>query len=238
MTLLAQLLIAHFTADFLLQPKGLLEQKQQRPWTSGWLYVHGAIHFALAWLLSWDLTFWWSALAIGLSHILIDGLHQSLKNERRNRWLLLLDQGLHIAVLVILAGIWSKTPLLPANFDADRFWRVTCGALFLTLPVAHMIRGLLTPWTKEMDDAEPLAALPRAGQYIGMLERLIAYGFLLMGMWQAVGFLLAAKSVFRFNDLTRAKDRRLTEYVMVGTLLSFGIAYAVALMVGPLPPPK
>jgi hypothetical protein len=42
--------------------------------------------------------------------------------------------------------------------------------------------------------------------------------------WVKAGFLLAAKSVFRFGDLKESKDRKLTEYVLIGTLLSFGIA--------------
>jgi hypothetical protein len=32
---------------------------------------------------------------------------------------------------------------------------------------------------------------------------------------------LAAKSIFRFGDF---KDRKLTEYVLIGNLLSFGMA--------------
>jgi len=35
---------------------------------------------------------------------------------------------------------------------------------------------------------------------------------------------MAAKFVLWFNDLTRAKDRKLTEYILIGTLLSFGLA--------------
>ena len=41
---------------------------------------------------------------------------------------------------------------------------------------------------------------------------------------EGVGFLIAAKSVFRFGDLSKAKDRKLTEYILIGTLLSFGLA--------------
>jgi len=44
-----------------------------------------------------------------------------------------------------------------------------------------------------------------------------------------VGFLLTAKSVFRFGDLKESKDRKLTEYILIGTLLSFGIAIIVGL---------
>ena len=35
--------------------------------------------------------------------------------------------------------------------------------------------------------------------------------------------MLAAKSIFRFGDLKENKDIRLTEYILIGTLLSFGI---------------
>ncbi|TVR27761.1 MAG: DUF3307 domain-containing protein, partial [Balneolaceae bacterium] len=42
---------------------------------------------------------------------------------------------------------------------------------------------------------------------------------------------LAAKSIFRFGDLTRSKDRKLTEYILVGTLLSFLIAIATGMAV-------
>ena len=74
------------------------------------------------------------------------------------------------------------------------------------------------------------ASLPQAGQYIGMLERLFVFGFIALNQWQAIGFLLAAKSVFRFSDLSRAKDRQLTEYILIGTLLSFGLAIGISLL--------
>jgi hypothetical protein len=45
-----------------------------------------------------------------------------------------------------------------------------------------------------------------------------------------VGFLIAAKSVFRFGDLKESKDRKLTEYILVGTLVSFGLAIFTALV--------
>jgi hypothetical protein len=45
-----------------------------------------------------------------------------------------------------------------------------------------------------------------------------------------LGLLLAAKSIFRFGDLTNAKDKNLTEYILIGTLLSFGLAIACAVV--------
>ena len=49
-----------------------------------------------------------------------------------------------------------------------------------------------------------------------------------MGQFAGIGFLVATKTIFRFGDLTKNKDMKLTEYMMLGTLLS----YAIALLVG------
>jgi len=51
------------------------------------------------------------------------------------------------------------------------------------------------------------------------------------GHWEAIGFLIAAKSVFRFGDLKESKERKLTEYILIGTLLSFGIAMITGIIV-------
>src|SRR5699024_1678830 len=67
--------------------------------------------------------------------------------------------------------------------------------------------------------------------YIGMLERVFIFVFIITGNWEGIGFLLAAKSIFRFGDLKDSKDRNLTEYILIGTLLSFGIVDATALLV-------
>jgi hypothetical protein len=62
------------------------------------------------------------------------------------------------------------------------------------------------------------------------LERLLAFIFIIVGHWEAVGFLMAAKSVFRFGDLKDSKSIELTEYILIGTLLSFGIAIITAIV--------
>lgn len=57
---------------------------------------------------------------------------------------------------------------------------------------------------------------------------------MLVGCMEGIGFLLAAKSVFRFGELTKAKEVKITEYVLIGALSSFTIAIligAVALKV-------
>ena len=85
-------------------------------------------------------------------------------------------------------------------------------------------------WSEQID-TDNNSSLDGAGKFIGILERLFVYIAILAGHLQVIGFLLAAKSVFRFGDLTRAKNRKLTEYILIGTLLSFLIAISTGLTV-------
>ena len=61
-----------------------------------------------------------------------------------------------------------------------------------------------------------------------MLERVLILTFIFVGYSEGIGFLLAAKSIFRFGDLQKSSELKLTEYVLIGTFLSF----AIAIMVG------
>ena len=83
----------------------------------------------------------------------------------------------------------------------------------------------------EKEKAETLDGmeeLPNAGKLIGILERILALTFILIGQYQAVGFLIAAKSVLRYKDTDTLK----TEYVLIGTMLSFGIAVVLGILAG------
>ncbi len=94
----------------------------------------------------------------------------------------------------------------------------------------------MSRWHLSIENADD--SLHDAGKNIGYIECLFIFVFIVLNQWSAIGFLLAAKSVFRFGDLSRARDRKLTEYILIGTLLSFGLAiltgvlfnYAVALL--------
>lgn len=86
----------------------------------------------------------------------------------------------------------------------------------------------MSTWDLAEDNADD--SLKSAGKYIGVLERIFVFGFIILNQWSAIGVLIAAKSVFRFGDLSRAKDRKLTEYMLIGSLLSFGLAIVIGLL--------
>lgn len=52
----------------------------------------------------------------------------------------------------------------------------------------------------------------------------------LAGQITAVGFLVTAKSILRFGEIKDARQRRLAEYIIIGTFLSFGWALLVSLI--------
>lgn len=69
--------------------------------------------------------------------------------------------------------------------------------------------------------------MPNAGKWIGYLERILILTFIFTHNIEGIGFLLAAKSVFRFGELNKAKDIKITEYVLIGTFASFTIAILI-----------
>ena len=69
--------------------------------------------------------------------------------------------------------------------------------------------------------------LPNAGKLIGILERLLTLTFILIQQYEAVGFLIAAKSILRYRD----DDTLKTEYVLIGTMLSFGMAVVIGILI-------
>ncbi len=67
-----------------------------------------------------------------------------------------------------------------------------------------------------------------AGALIGNLERILTTIFVIIGQYEAIGFIIAAKSILRFKDTDT--DTAKTEYVLAGTFLSFGIAIVCGLL--------
>ena len=226
MILALQLILAHFIGDFVLQPGRWVEDKLENKWRSKYLYAHIGVHL-LTLLLILQFQYLGAVAIIVVTHYLIDIGKLSLTNEKNYRWLFVVDQILHL--LVIVAMIYWISP-----FDIDfgpifgeKTLLMITFLVFVTYVCGIFMRMLLAPYIDEIakdDESTEGGSLKNAGTYIGMLERLFVFGFILIQQWAAIGLLIAAKSVFRFGDLNKGKNRKLTEYVLIGTLLSFGFA--------------
>jgi len=223
--LLIKLILAHLIGDFILQREEWVRDKEEKKFRSLSLYLHALIHSVLAMVIVWNWHFWPYAFVLGASHLLIDALKAALPNGQRLLWFLA-DQALHVVVIVTLWAHHERELLEMDFWLIDISWPVVMGFVFVTWPAAFMIREVIRPFTPDGNIG------PRnAGLTIGIIERLLVLVLLINDQWEAVGFLLAAKSVFRFRDLKESKDRHFTEYILIGTLLSFGIAIASGLIV-------
>lgn len=231
MIILFKLLLAHFIGDFVLQPKSWVDEKESEKAKSYKLYLHILLHGVLVLLVLWDLNYWLLALILMMLHGVIDIIKLYVQKENSKPQWFLIDQGLHIVSIIVLWIVWNK-PDIPVKtwVMSLEVWIYITALLFLTAVTSIIIQVLMINWSKALNDNNE-ASLNNAGKYIGILERLFVFTFVVTGNWGAIGFLLAAKSVFRFGDLKESKDRKLTEYILIGTLLSFGIAIATAMLV-------
>jgi hypothetical protein len=229
MIIIVKLLLAHLLGDFLLQPTSWVLDKESKKHQSKYLYIHILLHGILAWLFVGEMAFGWFALALAISHGFIDLLKLQFQKKKTKRNWFVIDQILHLITILIIASLY-KNLTVDFTFFNNHFWILITGILFLTKPTSIIIQNIISIWTPESKNKND-DSLENAGNYIGIFERLFVFCFILTGHFEAIGFLLAAKSIFRFGDLKEAKDRKLTEYVLIGTLLSFGIALLTGLLV-------
>lgn len=229
--LFIKLILAHLLGDFIFQPNSWVADKEKEKAKSLYLYLHTFIHFALIMFLLWDLHLWWIAAAVAGTHFIIDlaKLQYQKPNTKKN-WFFI-DQVLHV---LVIAGITLYVMKFDFSLiDNSDLLKVIAGAVFVTVPASIIVKMLISGWTPVTPNltSPQTDSLANAGKYIGILERLLVFIFIVVNHWEGVGFMIAAKSVFRFSDLAEAKQRKLTEYVLIGTLLSFGIAVMTGILV-------
>jgi hypothetical protein len=222
------MLLAHVLGDFVFQPKGWVEHKLKQRHKSKYLYFHILIHLlALLVVFRFDFNYWPVFVIVPISHLIIDLTKINLNETLNARWLFMMDQLAHIAVILALTFYYFPDFSLSQELFSEKALLLFLCLILLTSVGSVLIQVLMSRWIVAEDKENQ--SLPAAGKYIGMLERLFIFGFVVLGQWSAIGFLITAKSVFRFGDLSRAKDRKLTEYILIGTLLSFGLAILTGL---------
>lgn len=228
-----KLLLAHLLGDFLLQPASWTKHKVVNGLASIYLYLHVLVHgMILLILLSGE----WREqsqviLILVLSHLLIDAAKVTLEKRHSSSWWFWLDQLMHLIVIAAVV-LWKGLLEFDLTFIQDgKFLVVAICLVMLTGVSSVVLKVIMTRWNVR---SFSVGSLHNAGLYIGILERLFVFTFVIMDHWQAIGFLIAAKSAFRFGDLSKAKNKKLTEYVLIGTLISFGLAILIGLLYGQL----
>ncbi|MEO2280747.1 DUF3307 domain-containing protein [Pseudoalteromonas pernae] len=240
--LLLGLLLTHFIADFYLQPMSWVLDRNSRHFKSTKLMLHTLTHAALTavvvmlWECYFGLGEWLvvisATMVIMVTHWLID----VAKSYTRGGIVpFFIDQIAHIVVIITVCLYLNEhDPImqwLTELTSSSDSYVVLLAYLLVLNPCSVAIRMLLERWQLPQSSSNSaFGALPQAGHSIGLLERTLMLTFILIDELAGVGFVLAAKSVFRFGDLTNAKEKHLTEYVMLGTLLSVVFTMAIGLL--------
>lgn len=215
------LLLAHVLGDFYFQNEKICESKRKSRYCSVWTYLHPLIVAAISWLVVLDIEFWPFALVLLVSHFVVD----SLKSYSKDTIVAFtLDQLAHLAVLILIAYLWHEK----INWKAPDFIYIKeiflpeyiLAVLIIIKPSNIFIKKTLAAHQLQEKSSNKIGSL------IGTLERLLTFLLIMAGQFSAVGFLVTAKSILRFKDTQTEK----TEYVLAGTLLSFGVAIVVGML--------
>ncbi|HTL10320.1 MAG TPA: DUF3307 domain-containing protein [Chitinophagaceae bacterium] len=223
---ITKLILAHLLTDFILQPARWVADRQAKHFASPALYLHSALTGIVAWLLA-GTHYWQTALVITITHLLIDGW-KSYRPQTVGYFLL--DQALHLLVIAAcwctiflqwgdVKEFWLQLNAQPAT------WKIITAFVFLTAPAGILIGQFTRQWRDKIDGAESLA---NAGKWIGIAERVIILIFVLYSQFSAIGLLVAAKGIIRFNEKDRQEIK--TEYLVVGTLMSISLAIVTGLL--------
>jgi len=218
------LLLAHLVADFALQTPKICAHKKENKWRSCYQYYHAAVVFALSWLMAFESGFWWGALVIGFTHLVID-LWKSYHADNV-KWFVV-DQLLHIAILSGIAVLWCEHQEWNIPFGlTTKHIALAVAAIICWKPANIFIKLMLKHYSVNVPEAKPDSGF-NAGALIGDIERWLILAFVILQRYEAIGLLIAAKSIIRFGE----KDTAKTEYVLAGTLMSIFIAVMAGLMV-------
>ncbi len=224
---LTKLLIAHLLTDFVLQPGKWIKDRQDRHFASSRLYLHGLIT-ALVALIFIGWSYWMIALIILVTHTLIDGW-KSYRPQKVSYFLI--DQLLHLGVIIACwYTLFGNMDVLRKNWlrlDANpHSWVLLAALVFVTTPAGILIAQLTGQWSKKIEDADN--SLANAGKWIGIVERIIVLILVSQNQYSAIALLVTAKGIIRFNEKDRQEVK--TEYLVIGTLLSIGIAIITGLL--------
>ncbi len=232
------LILGHCVADFMLQTDAMVRDKRRL----SVLLRHVGLVALTTWIALGFAPAPLLILLIAASHLVIDWL--KIRHGSPAFAPFILDQAAHLAVVALAAlvfpgayasGLWG---MLAASGPLDAWMprlpevmALGAGLVATVWAGGYAVQALMSD-LKLPTGLEESGSLPKGGQLIGRLERLMILMLLLADQPDGIGLLIAAKSILRFNELARDADRSASEYVIIGTLASFAWAIATAWATG------
>jgi len=235
------LMLGHILGDFYAQTTAMAENKKH---SLRWVMVHSLAYFAAmsaACVPVMSAGILGLAVMAGLLHGAIDTCKYLLLKGRpgRDGLVFVVDQCAHIISLLALTYIWScgQIPLrmwIPvsgffaaAGISKRLVCRWVLGLLLIHKPANIMIQIVMKDY-KPASNTTAGRADNRAGRMIGSLERFIMLLLMSCGQYAAIGLVLTAKSIARYDRIS--KDEQFAEYYLLGTLMSTAVVISCALL--------
>ncbi len=220
----AALLLAHVLADFVFQTAGMVKAKRH----PGVFLWHITIVFSLSAAALGGA--WPAVVAATVAHLGIDAAktYALPAPMRGTATAFSADQAAHLASIGAVVLYWpdaAQTGLWAAWWPGlIQPALILSGFVVAVLAGGHVVALFMAPYAQRFQDFRA-QGLPNAGKVIGQLERGLIFLLVLIGQPTGIGFLIAAKSLLRFEA---TKEQKASEYVIIGTLTSFGWALAVS----------
>lgn len=189
---------------------------------------------------------WRYILFFVLSHGLIDVItyffHFQSTFWQNERNIFLLDQAMHFMIVSMLVYYTRTLDLRNLCREEvcqflDVFGVPECillawmaRLLLIHKPANILIVHILSVYKPTEKDGEAQKGNDKnAGRFIGTLERIIMVIFIALEQYSAVGLVLTAKSIARYERITKEQD--FAEYYLLGTLLSTIVAICVSVLI-------
>jgi len=238
--LIIVLITAHIITDYAIQTQNMVDNKINKQIRS---YIsHVLVYFMTALFLSINWFSWQLIVAVCIQTILhgiIDyfKIDLAIKKLEYKFEIDVLDILLHFAIIwvtiIILQPTYSIIKL-PFNLHIPVTIEVYCGfciyvssILFLLNGGTYLVRAILQKVNSNKEIARKKEK-DNTGKLIGNLERLLLFILILFNNLVAIGFVITAKSIARFEEM---KKKSFSEYYLIGTLSSVLIAIITGIIV-------
>lgn len=243
------LFLAHIVGDFYIQTEKIAARKAE---SIKWVFLHCLFYWltvivVLLSVISENAIIFGTVAA--MTHLLIDIMKYFyiVKLQKRadmtitkERNIFFGDQALHLVCLFFISYIFAlKIGALNLTVCVATFFRTTglsevmliswTSALLTIHKPANIaiVKMLLIykPEHKERSGEQD----KKAGRFIGTIERIIMLILISIGQYSALGLVLTAKSIARYDRISKEKD--FAEYYLLGTLLSTVVVIIVSFIV-------
>ena len=234
------ILLGHILGDFYFQTEDMAEKKRN---SFGWVLLHGLVYAGIVFMISLPYISQAGLIIVGsvsLSHLVIDIIKfLCTRKKKESPKVFLIDQCVHGICLVCIAYAsascnWSfhESVVLNDIFETVgvsqiTFYKWILGILLIHKPANLLIQNLICNY-KPKSKVEKIQFKPdhNAGRMIGSVERILMFILMYMNQFSAIGLVLTAKSIARYDQISKDKD--FAEYYLLGTLISTGIVIVCA----------